>query len=280
MVSPGPADLEVPVLGTRARVRAHGDGQALLMLHGNPDTAEVWDPVAARLADVRRCLAPDLPGFGDSGVPPGFDFSLESMEAWVNGLLDGLGITGAVDLAVHDFGGPFGLAWAVRHPDRVRRLIVSNAIFFSDYRWHTWARIWRTPLLGELSMLLMNRFTFSRELERGGPGLSAQHIRDAWMRLGWRTRWTVLKLYRATNPENFAGWEDALVALARDKNVLVLWGGRDPYIDAGFSVQFGTAEVVLFPEVGHWVPLEASEAWAGSARDFLLEPEAQPAGSP
>jgi len=250
------------------------------MLHGNPDTAELWDPVADRLCDVRRCLAPDLPGFGGSDVPPGFDFSLESKAQWVNDVVDGLGLDGPVDLAVHDFGGPFGLAWAVRYPDRVRRLILSNTIFFTDYRWHAWARVWRTPLLGELSMLLMNRFMFSRELRRGGPSLPEEHVRAAWARLRWRNRWTVLRLYRAADPENFAGWQEAMLALTREKDVLVLWGGRDPYIDAGFAARFGTGRVTMFPDVGHWAPLEAPGAWAGAARDFLLGPDGQVAGVP
>jgi len=274
--SPEAVDLRVGA----ARVRSRGAGPAFLLLHGNPDTAELWDPVAGRLADLRRCLAPDLPGFGASDVPTGFDFSLESMAQWVNGVVDGLGIDGPVDLAVHDFGGPFGLAWAVRYPERVGRLILSNTIFFADYRWHAWARVWRTPVLGELSMLLMNRVMFSRELRRGGPGLPAEHIRSSWERLRWRTRRTVLRLYRATDPESFAGWEGAMVALAREKQALVLWGGRDPYIGAGFAGRFGTDQVQVFPEIGHWVPLEAPEAWARAAREFLLAPAAQPAGSP
>lgn len=264
-----------------ARVRVTGEGPPIVMLHGNPDTAEMWDPVVGRLADLRRCIVPDLPGFGGSDVPRGFDFSLEAMADWVQAIISGLGIQGTVDLAVHDFGGPYGLAWAVRHPHRVRRVIVSNTIFFADYRWHRWARVWRTPVIGELSMLLMNRWTFRRELRRGGPGLPEAHVDAAWARLRWRTRLAVLDLYRATDPGNFAGWEDALVDLCEERPFLVLWGERDPYIPTAFARRFGPAPVRMFPQTGHWAALEAPDEWSEAARRFLDDAgEAQASGDP
>jgi pimeloyl-ACP methyl ester carboxylesterase len=60
-----------------------------------------------------------------------------------------------IDLVAHDFDGPFGFAWAIRHPDAVRRIVAINTLFFSDYHWHFWAQVWRTPVLGELSMAVM-----------------------------------------------------------------------------------------------------------------------------
>jgi pimeloyl-ACP methyl ester carboxylesterase len=272
-------DLRVEPPG--ARVRVTGEGPPLVLLHGNPDTAEMWDPVAGRLADVRRCIAPDLPGFGGSDMPRGFDFSLEAMADWVQGVISGLGVQGAVDLAVHDFGGPYGLAWAVRYPHRVRRVIVSNTIFFANYRWHPWARVWRTPLLGEVSMLLMNRWVFRRELRKGGPGLPREHMDAAWARLRWRTRRAVLALYRATDPGNFAGWEEALLELCEERPFLVLWGQRDPYIGSEFARRFGSARVRMFPETGHWAALEAPDEWSGETRSFLGDAAAlQASGDP
>ena len=73
-------------------------------------------------------------------------------------------MTAPIDLVVHDFGGLFGLAWAVRHPERVRRLAILNTMFFPDYRWHFWARVWRTPLLGELSLAVSTRTGLALEM--------------------------------------------------------------------------------------------------------------------
>ena len=58
----------------------------------------------------------------------------------------------------------------------MRRLVAINTVFFGDYRWHFWAHVWRTPILGELSMLVMNRPMFAQELRRGSSGISDAHI--------------------------------------------------------------------------------------------------------
>ena len=73
--------------------------------------------------DAHRCLTPDLPGFGRSEVPRDFDCSLDGWSAWVDDVVRALDVTTPIDLVVHDFGGLFGIAWAVRHPERVRRLV-------------------------------------------------------------------------------------------------------------------------------------------------------------
>ncbi len=248
----------VTVQGLRIHVRDVGAGQPVLFLHGNPDTGDLWQDVIARLDPQRfRSLAPDLPGFGRSEVSPDFDFSLAGMAAFVDQLVTALAISPPVHLVVHDFGGPFGLAWAVEAPQRVRSITAINTVFSSSYRWHFWARVWRTPGLGELSMLLMRRTLFRRELRRGSRRLSAEHIDRVYAALTPTTRKTVLRLYRQTDPENFAGWEDRLLALARQIPVAVLWGAWDPYLPAELSDRFGAQTVELFKDCGHWLPAEA-----------------------
>ncbi|RMH22410.1 MAG: alpha/beta fold hydrolase, partial [Acidobacteria bacterium] len=206
-----------------------GAGPPVLFLHGNPDSAELWRGVIDRLAGRCRCLAPDLPGFGRTPAPADFDCSLPRLAAFVEELVQALDVEAPLDLVVHDFGGPYGLAWAVEHPDRVRRLVAINTLFFADYRWHFWGRVWRTPVLGELSMLLMNRWLFARELRRGSPGLPRDHVRRAYALTSPAMKRMVLRLYRATDPRRFAGWEERLLELAAHRPTLVLWGERDPY---------------------------------------------------
>jgi pimeloyl-ACP methyl ester carboxylesterase len=175
-----------------------------------------------------------------------------------------------LDLVAHDFGGPFAIAWAIRHPEKVRRLIVINTVFFSDYRWHFWARVWRTPILGELSMALMTRGRFAREINRGGR-LDRAHIERCWALFTPRVRKTVLRLDRAADPRAFAKWERALLALTAAKPSLVLWGDRDPYISPRFAERFGAASVVHFPHLGHWPPVEAPEETAAHILRLLAE---------
>ena len=147
----------VRVGGADIYVTEWGAGPPVLLLHGNPDSSIMWEGIAERLAPHYRCIAPDLPGFGHSEVPANFERSLDGLAQFVEQFLNAAAIERPLDLVAHDFGGPFAFAWAVKHPDAVRRMVAINTLFFSDYRWHFWARVWRTPILGELSMLAMNR---------------------------------------------------------------------------------------------------------------------------
>ena len=86
--------MEVFIRGdVRTHVCVQGGGSPVLFLHGNPDTCELWDGVAQQMAPRHRCLAPDLPGFGRSEVPAGFDCSLEELATWVGEVIVALGIT-------------------------------------------------------------------------------------------------------------------------------------------------------------------------------------------
>src|SRR5271169_4438886 len=118
-----------------------GEGPPVLLLHGNPDSGMMWDGVASRLGTHFRCIAPDLPSFGHSEVPNGYDRSLEGMAHFVEQFLGAAEIKRPIDVVAHDFGGPFGFAWAIRHSDSVRRIVAINTLFFSDYHWHFWARV-------------------------------------------------------------------------------------------------------------------------------------------
>ena len=246
-----------------------GAGQPILFLHGVPDTAELWSDVIAHLSSSYRCLAPDLPGFGRSIAPKSFDCSLENRAQFINDLVDAVGIDVPLNLVVHDHGGPYGLAWAVKQPGKVNRIIIMNSLFQSDYRWHIWARTWRTPLLGELSMAAMNWPLYLWELRRGSRKLSYDYIRANYAFRSPAMKQMVLRLYRATDPEVFVGWEDALLQLTAQVPTLVLWGDHDPYIPKHFAERFGAQMVEHFPDCGHWLPKEASHEVSERLSTFL-----------
>lgn len=267
-----PEALDVGVVhGVRARVVACGRGAPTLLLHGNPDTHALWDGVVARLAPRLRCYAPDLPGFGRSRVEGTFDCALDTMARFVDQLVDALGIDRPLNLVVHDFGGPFGLAWAVRHPRRVARIAAINTFFFPDYRWHFWARVWRTLLLGELAMALTGWPLFYLEMRRGSRRLDRGHLRRTWLQVTPAMKRMVLRLYRATDPHVFWGWEDRLLALTKTVPTAVLWGMHDPYLPAAFADRFGAHEVHRIDDCGHWPPAEAPAEVASILERFFLQ---------
>ena len=264
--------MELIVNGARVFVTATGEGPPLLMLHGNPDTHAIWRPLVDLLKGRFRCITPDLPGFGGTEEPGGFDASLRSSARFVDELANALELREPVFLIVHDLGGRYGLAWLCDHPERVRKVAIANTTFHASYRWHAWARVWRTPLLGELSMALMNRPLFSRELRRGSRKLDRRAIDEAYDAITPATKRAVLRAYRAANPPTMAPWEARLRALVPERvPALVLWGEHDPYILPRFADEFGAREVHRFPESGHWVIAEEADAVATKLLAFFDE---------
>lgn len=249
--------MSLRVQGVDIFLKDSGNGPPILFLHGVPDSCVLWEGITERLQDRYRCLAPDLPGFGRSGDAGNIDCSLTGFSRLVEGMVRGIGIEEPLHLVVHDFGGPIGLAWAVEHPERVRSLTILNTAFSSSFRWHFWAKIWRAPILGELSLLTMNWPLFRWSIRLGARQLTDEQIREAYRFVTPKMKRMVLRLYRATDPENFRGWEERLRKITADVPTLVLWGDCDPYVGRQMATTFGTDNVRHFPEHGHWLPAEA-----------------------
>jgi pimeloyl-ACP methyl ester carboxylesterase len=261
----------MPVTVQQAKIHLvdQGTGTPTLFLHGVADSSDVWSGVISRLKHHYRCLAPDLPAFGRSTAPENFDCSLQNMADFVDGLVDAIGIKEPLNLVVHDFGGPFGLAWAVKHPARIKHLAIMNTPFFSDYRWHFWAKVWRTPFLGELSWQLMSRWVFTQEMKRGSRKLTVGQIQEIFALITPAMQRMILRLYRTTDPENFRGWEDELLKVTARVPTRVLWGGHDPYIPRKFAERYGAQSVHYFPDSGHWVQLEEAEQVSKNLLEFF-----------
>lgn len=248
------------VHGVDVHLLDRGAGLPTLLLHGNPDTADLWAGVIDQLAGRYHCLAPDLPGYGRSIAPPDFDLALDNMARFIDGLVEAVGIGEPLNLVAHDFGGHYGLAWAITHPEKVRRLAIMNTAFFSDYRWHSVGQLLRTPLVGEVVTALMTPSAIARAMRIGSPGITAAGLRyAATLRLSPATKRMMLRLYRVSDPMRFVGWEDRLLAVTARVPTWVLWGDRDPYVSATYADRFGARRVCHFAEGGHWLPLEVPE---------------------
>ena len=246
-----------------------GTGTPTLLLHGIFDSADVWRGVSEHLQKNYRVLAPDLPGFGRSGDPGKFDASLPHLAQFVDDLLGALGITEPINLVGYDVGATYGLAWAVTHPAKVRRLAIMNANFFSDYKWHSWAKVWRTPVLGEMIISAVNESTFAKGLMQAAPQLTAEQAREAARLVTPPAKRMALRHYRALDSANFRGWEDRLHELTSKVPTIVLWGDQDPYISPDYAERFGAQEVYHFSNNSHWLPAEAPAAVAERLGSFF-----------
>lgn len=248
-------------------------GEAVVFVHGNPDAGSDWMPLMSRVAEVAMVVAPDLPGFGNADPRPDGDYTIYGYGRFLDGVISRLGID-RVHLVAHDFGGPFAAAWAADHPQKVASVTFINTGVLLGYRWHRMARMWRTPVLGELSMRFIAERMGVKILARENPGLSL-----AWVQtivghlLPDKTRKAVLRLYRSTRP----GDMDQLAARLRqhDHDAQVLFGDADAYIPVEMARRqvevFPRVEVRVLPGLGHWCWLENTELVADHLLAFLKE---------
>lgn len=102
-----------------------GTGPTALFVHGVPLNGYHWRHALASLADIRRCLAPDLMGLGYTEVRPDQDVSFERQAGMLLEFLDALSVE-AVDLVGNDSGGAIAQIFATRAPQRVRSLTLTN----------------------------------------------------------------------------------------------------------------------------------------------------------
>jgi pimeloyl-ACP methyl ester carboxylesterase len=236
------------------------DGAVPLYLHGVPDNSDYWRPFLERTGGI----APDLPGFGRSGKPGSLAYTIAEYDRFIERLLDQLEVE-RVSLVMHDWGA-VGLALAQRLPERVERIVLIDAVpFVPGYRWHRTARIWRTPVLGELAMGTTTRFVL-RTLSREGNATPGP-MPDEWIdsvldHFDQGTQRAILRLYRSSPPEVLAAAGEQLGRL--EVPALVVWGMTDPYVPARFARDYAdalpAAELLELPDAGHWPWLDRPDA--------------------
>jgi pimeloyl-ACP methyl ester carboxylesterase len=160
-------------------------------------------------------------------------------------------------LVLHDFGGPWGLRWAVEHAERFASAVLICTGALPGYRWHALARLWRTPLAGELFMATTTRPGFRLLLRRGQPYPLPRAFVDRMYRdFDRATRRAVLELYRSVAEVGAAGDELAAALQPLDRPALVIWGRHDPYLPAEHAARqraaFPHADIRILDAAGHW----------------------------
>jgi pimeloyl-ACP methyl ester carboxylesterase len=263
------AELEgLPLFWRRAPLPAGGGPARPLYVHGVPDSSDEWLEFLRRSGGV----APDLPGFGRSGKPGSLSYTIPEYADFLGRFLELVGIE-RVTLVMHDWGS-VGLVFAQRHPERVERLVAINTVpLLPGYRWHRAARIWRTPVLGELAMGITGRRTLgyiSRE-SNATPGPMPQAWQDSVLaHFDQGTQRAILRLYRSSPPEVLEAAGRRLASLQMP--ALVVWGSKDPYLPASFgrahAQALGQAELLELPDAGHWPWLDRPDV-IGRVTDFV-----------
>jgi len=227
------------------------EGVPTLYVHGVPNSSAMWTPFLERTGGI----ALDLPGFGDSVKAGTFPYSLAGFDGFLERFLDWIGVW-RFQLVVHDWGAA-ALAFAARAPARVERVVVISALpLFDGYEWHRVARIWRTPVLGELWMGSLFPRTLRRSLRHANAKpLPDSELEEIYRGMDYGTQRAILRLYRSVRAGTLAAAGERLHEVRSP--ALVVWGALDPYLPVRAAEQYaralgGEVELEVLPDAGHW----------------------------
>ncbi|MDD7965738.1 alpha/beta fold hydrolase [Actinomycetospora lemnae] len=226
------------------------------LVHGNPESAALWDPLVAELAragvdDVVR-LSP--PGFGVP-LPAGFPATVTAYRDWLIGELERF--DRPVDLLGHDWGGGHVVTAVMQRPELVRSW-ASDALglFEPDYTWHDLAQIWQTPGDGEAHLEEMFGGTLEQraeQMEQFGLG-RAEALQIAGVQ-GEEMKQAVLALYRSAAQPVMAELGQGLPALAARPGLGIV-AIADPFVGSEElprrAAERAGAEVAVLDGLGHW----------------------------
>jgi len=267
------------------------NSEIIVMLHGNPSWSYYWRHLVFGLRDGYRCIVPDHIGMGLSDKPgdgpasnPRYAYTLQSRVDDLTTLLDRLGITGPVTLAVHDWGGMIGIAWALSHAAQVRRLLITNTAAFPmpSAKAMPWQlKLGRDLKLGALLIRGFNAFAAGAARDGVVHPMPAD-VRAAYLAPydSWDHRIATLRFVQDIPlSQRDAAW--ALVAeagrrlpeFATNRPAFIGWGLRDFVFDAqfleGFTRALPRAEVHAFEDAGHYVLEDKHEVLVPAMREFL-----------
>jgi pimeloyl-ACP methyl ester carboxylesterase len=258
------------------------DAPVLLLLHGFPASSFQYRELMPRLADRYRVIAPDLPGFGFTEIPPErqYNYSFDALARTVEAFTDALSLT-RYALYVFDYGAPTGFRLAMARPDRVTAIVSQNGNAYEEGLGHAWApirRYWSDPTSENREAIrqVLNLAGMRREYGSGmaDPDLISPESYTLDATLLARPGNTDIqldlfldyannvKLYPAFH-EYFRQWKPPLLAI---------WGKNDPYfIPTGaeaFRRDIPNASV-QFLDTGHFALETHVDEIAAAMRQFL-----------
>jgi haloalkane dehalogenase len=277
-----------------------GAGRPVVFVHGNPTWSFYYRDLIKALRALPpnpvedppwrggtqggggfRVIAPDHIGCGLSDKPQDYPYTLATHVENFGRLMDHLALDD-VTLAVHDWGGPIGLGWAVRNPHRVRSLVVFNTAAFLEGRMPLRIRMSRWPLVGSIGVRGLNLFARAAvrmacvRRERMTPQVAAGYLQPYD---SYRNRVAVLRFVqdipfnpRVPSHSVMAETERLLPTLA-DKPMAIFWGAKDfVFTDEYLTVwrrRFPQAAVHRYADAGHYVVEDAHERILPELRRFL-----------
>ena len=251
-----------------------GDPEPVVLLHGTSDSLHAWDGWAAGLvADGRRVIRFDLPGFGLTGPPSSGGLEMERYRAVTLALMDRLGVDRAV-LGGNSFGGRVAWTLALHHPERVSRLVLvaSSGIELEPAEVPAGFRLAGMPGVRDVLAGTLPKFILRMSLESvyGDPARLTEAEVDRFYEITLREGNRAV-LFGAFE---FTGSTDDAARMAEvTQPALLLWGAEDrlipPAAGEAFLAALPNAELTVMPGLGHVPMTEDPAATLAVLRDFL-----------
>ena len=250
-----------------------GSGFPVLMIHGSGPGVSAWANwrlVMPALSKARRVIAPDMLGFGYTERPAGIRYNLDAWVAHAVGLLDSLKIEQA-DLVGNSFGGALSLAIAVRHPRRVRRLVLMGSAGVDFELTPALDEVWGYTPSFEKMRRMMDLFAYDRSI-----------VTDDLARMRYEASLQpgLQEAYAAMFPAPRQRAIEALCSPVHDlrelpHETLIIHGREDQVIPQANALKLShwiqNSQLHIFGKCGHWTQIEHSGRFARLVGDFLDE---------
>jgi cis-3-alkyl-4-acyloxetan-2-one decarboxylase len=252
------------VEGVDIHVEGQGD-HTLVMVHGWPDTHRLWDATVAALKDRYRCVRFTLPGYDKDKPPrkPSLDELVRVYAAAVDSVSPGAPVT----LVLHDWGCVFGYQYAMRHPQRVARIV---AVDIGDT--NSKAFLASLPFKAKLGVAGYQLWLAAAWKIGGSLGTRMTRSMARWLRspsdpepISWQMDYP----YWLT----WTGGLRNAVRVAPECPVLYIYGQRKPFMFHSPKwverVQSAPGSAVVGLPTGHWVMLQKPEPFNAAVRQWL-----------
>ncbi len=247
-----------------------GNGEPVVMVHGNPTWSFYYRELIKSLSGRYRTIAPDHIGCGLSDIPPPsqYNYTLQTRIDDLDQLIGTLTGPQKITLILHDWGGMIGMAYALRHPQKISRLIVLNTAAFLPpdakkipLRLHL---IRNSGPLAAIAVLGFNLFALGALYMASQRGLAREVKRGLTAPYNcWKNRIATLKFVQDIP----LGEKDPSYMLVQQTGeqlhilsklpMLICWGEHDFVFDSDYLAEwqrrFPNAEVHRFPDAGHYV---------------------------
>lgn len=260
-----------------------GQGETLLMLHGNPTWSFYYRNLILGLKSSYRCVVPDHMGMGKSDKPQNYPYTLSQHIENLEKLVDALGLND-ITLVVHDWGGAIGMGFAVRHPQKIKRLVLFNTAAFLSDKIPLRLSLCRVPGLGALAIRGLNAFARGatkmacKKMERMTDKVRAGYLApyDSFANRIATLRF-VQDIPMNSDAPSYSVVENIEENLSQFKSipVMIVWGAHDFVFNQHFLNRwqkiFPQAEVHEVEDAGHYVVEDAHECIIPWMQKFLQE---------